>query len=282
MKIFFAVTLLAFAEAGLAKSKLKCVTIGTNVYEEEILIKDLPSPFHMTIDYDTNTLFVSYSYSLFIPFKILYLSLKDHDYALVDGIKIGFVTAVDDNSHTVYLGASDGLFTFNYNTKNATRIASSPDLSIWQMFYKDGLYLTTYPNQKVYLYKNGEFTEVPEFKEIKVKILAVKNNGDYVYFNSSGLFTYDKTLKKSVFLGDYVVNQFTANIGGDLYFSTPRGIFYIDDKKGVIKSLAIFEKATLGVSIDGTGAIIYGTDNSVRRITPSKSDCTVNLTEHNI
>ncbi|XP_075971561.1 ommochrome-binding protein-like [Anticarsia gemmatalis] len=288
MKLFFAITLLAFAEAGLVKPNKECITIGTNVYEEEILMNNVPSPYQLAIDYNTNTLFFSYSYSSSIPFKIVYQNLKTHEHGLVNGINSGFATAVaggDGISHTVYMGGNDGLYAFNYYTKNATRIAGLPDISIWQMFYKDGLYFTTYPHEKVFFYKSDELIEVPELREIKVMVLAVKNNGDYVYCNSSGLFTYDKTLKKTVFLGDYVANGFTADIDGNLYFSTPGGIFYIDDKKGAITGLAMFE-SIYGVAVDKIGAIVYGTDDSVRRLRPTKADCAVNtdlnLTENEV
>ncbi|CAB3238965.1 unnamed protein product [Arctia plantaginis] len=280
MKYFILSILITFAEAGIINVQPKCVTIRNIVHEEEVLKEKVHYPYQLALDYDTNTLFFSYTARTTETFKMAYLNLKSNDYGLVSGIQGGFASAVDIQSHIVYMGGEDGVYQFEYNTKSAARLNIKSDVNIWQMFYKDGLYFTTYPEEKAYLYKNQEIMQVSDLKD-KVMVLGVKKDGSYVYSNSSGLFIYNKASGKALNIGDYVVNGITSDIDGNIYFSTPSGIYYIDDERNKIEEL-MKQEEIYGVAIDGNGSIIYAKEDSIIRLKPAKGNCVNNRVENDV
>lgn len=271
MQIYIVILFLSLVKAAVFSSNTKCVTVHGTKYEEELLKDGVHNPYQLAIDYDTNTLFFSYTAKTTETFKIAYLSLKTNDYGLVTGIKGGFAIAINTETHEVFMGGEDGLYKFDYTTKSASKLNGITDKNIWQMFYKDGLYFTTYPQEKAFLYKNNNLVEVPELK-YNIMLLAVKNDGNYVYYNSSGLFMYDKTLLKSMNIADRVVNGITADIDGNLYFSSPGGIYYINPKNNEIEEL-FTDDNIYGVVVEGNGNIIYAKDDSIVRLIPTKKDC---------
>lgn len=274
MKYFLLSILVTFVQAGVINIQPKCVTIRNVAYEEEILKDNVHFPYQLTLDYDTKTLFFSYTARTSEIFKLAYLNLKSNDYGLVNGIKGGFATAVNKQSHIVYMGGEGGAYQFDYDTKSATRLNIKYDVNIWQMFYKDGLYFTTYPEEKAYLYKNQEVIQVPNLKD-KVMALGVTKDGNYIYSNSSGLFIYNKSIGKASNIGDYVVNGITSDINGNIYFSTPSGIYYIDDENNDIEEL-LKQEDIYGVAVEGNGNIIYANEDSIIRLKPTKKNCVSN------
>lgn len=273
MKFFVVAILFAFTEAGVIVGDTNCVSIRDINYEKEILKSNLESPYQLAIDHDTNTLFFSYTARNEEMFKTAYLSLKTGEYGIVSGIHEGFANAVNSKSGIVYMGGEDGIYQFNYDTKIATNLhIITQNANVWQMFYKDGLYFTTYPEEKAYLYKNGEMVEVPEVQNIKVMIIAVNNDNNIVYHNSSGLYMNNKAKGNSILLNSAVVNGITADIEGNLYFSNSSGIYYLNDKTKEVEELAKIDNI-YGVAIESNGNIIYASEDSIIRLKPSKKVC---------
>lgn len=270
MMFFMVAAMFAFAEASVMTTN--CITIRNINYEKETIKYGVKNPYQMAIDHDTNTLFFSYTARSNEMFKIAYLSLKTGEYNTVSGIHGGFANTVNSKGHIVYMGGEDGIYEFDYGTKTANKLNLKNSFNIWQMFYKDGLYFTTYPEEKAYLYKDGQVEEVSELDNIKTMTIAVNNDNDFVYSNSSGVFMYIKVNAKTIFLGESVVNGFTADIDGNLYFSTPNGIYSINDKTKEINDLAKIDNI-YGVAIEGNGNIIYASEENIVRLKPTKKVC---------
>lgn len=247
-----------------------------NIYHnKEIIKEDINSAYQLAIDYDKNTLFFSYSKAdVGSMFNSAYINLKTNEYKEIEGINGGFANAVDGQTKTVYLGGSDGIYKFDYETCRATHIDGVND-NTWQIFIKKNIYYTTYPDEYVYVYKNSQSERVPEMLETKAMLVALDNNDNIYFSNSSGLFVHKKVKNYVIFLGDYNLNSITNDVNGNLFFSTPEGVYFIDDKSEQVKKLVSIDNI-YGVVVEKDGNIIYASENSIVRLKPSKTNCIVN------
>ncbi|KAJ8727482.1 hypothetical protein PYW07_001601 [Mythimna separata] len=273
MKYFMVAILFAFAEA---KAKVNvtadvdCVKIQYKIFQKEILLKDIESPYQLAIDHETNTLFFSYTARSDEMFKTAYFSLKTGRYGIVRGIRGGFSNAVATD--TVYMGGEDGIYTYDYSTKTAINLLVKDNANIWQMFYSDGLYFTTYPEETAYFYKETKVVEVPALQGIRVMLLAVTTEKDLLYFNGSGAYLYTRSNGKHLYLDDMVANGVAADLNGQLYISSPTGIYYYNNYLKEIEHLAKIDNI-YGIAIESDGNIIYASENSIIRLIPMKGTC---------
>ncbi|CAH2105602.1 unnamed protein product [Euphydryas editha] len=244
-------------------------------HNKEIIKENIDSAYQLAIDYDKNMLFFSYSsYDSQSTFRSAYINLKTNELKIVEDINGGFANAVDSQTKTVYLGGNDGIYKFDYVTNKAIHIDGTTD-NIWQMFVKKDLYYTIYPDENVYVFKNGQTQRVPELLKTKAMLVALDNNDNIYFSNSSGLFVYKKAKDYVSFLGDYNLNSITSDINGNLFFSTPSGIYSIDDKSKTIKNLVSIDNI-YGVVVEKDGNIIYSSRDSIVRLKPSKKTCFAN------
>lgn len=100
----------------------KGIIVNDVLQNEEVLKAQVTSPYQMAMDYDTNTLFFSYSTGDSDVFRSAYLNLKTNEFGDIPGIAGGFSNTVDNKKNIVYLGGRDGIYEFNYNTKEAQRL----------------------------------------------------------------------------------------------------------------------------------------------------------------
>ncbi|KAM3967147.1 ommochrome-binding protein-like [Aphomia sociella] len=281
MKYFFYIVLLTLSSQCRAENNCNNVSNKNINHVKETLAENFTMPYHLTVDPNTGTLFFSYSTgNVEEPFHSVYLNLKSKEQGIIAGINGGFCHAVDVKNGVVYLGGGDGIYQFDYKTKSA-HFLNITENSIWQMFFKDGLYYTVYPKEGAYLYKNGVVKKLKQVENSNTLLIAVDNNHNIYVANSSGLFVNDKE-NKITHIGDYVINGFTADRNGNLYFSSPSQIYSIVDKTTVKKIENKIEGKTVveispdslyGVAVDMDGNFIYATEDSVIRLKPDGNDC---------
>ena len=275
MEVYVVAIILAYAETRVIIDDERCLRIRGNYYQKEVLKNNVQNPYQLAIDYNTETLFYSYSarenYALF---KTASLNLQTGVSTKVFGIRGGFANAVDNINQIVYMGGEDGIYAYDYNTDSAISLNIKNDENIWQMFYDDddGLYFTTYPDEQVYLYTNDEVFKVSELEEVRVMLIAVDRNNNLLYFNSSGVFMYETDERKYTYLSDVVANGVTSDIDGNIVFSTAYGINYFNDTLKQIVSVVTIGNI-YGVAIPQDGNIIYATENSIIKIKPSTIPC---------
>lgn len=271
MRILIGFTLLVLVHCRVVDRSCDGIIVHNIKHEKEILKHDIDSAYQLAIDYDTNTLFFSFStpHDSSDVFKSAYLNLKNNEYGIITGIPGGFANSVDNRKHKVYLGGNNGIYSFDFDTKRAFYISDS-DKNIWQLFYKNKLYFTEYPNEKAYYYENGVSKKVPELEETRAMLLAVDNNENIFFSNSSGLYCYKSDKSKIISVGEYNVNGFTSDINGNLFFSTPEGLYSINGQE--IKLLANIDNV-YGLAIEGDNSIIYADMNSIVRLKPTKTVC---------
>ncbi|KAJ8733391.1 hypothetical protein PYW08_001689 [Mythimna loreyi] len=270
MNFFIVAILFAFARPSVTAKTTDCVRIHYKGFQKEILLNDIESPYQLAIDHDTNTLFFSYTARTDEMFKSAYFSLKTGRYGIVRGIRGGFANAV--SSTVVYMGGEDGIYTYDYSTKTANNLYVQEKANIWQMFYKDGLYFTTYPEEEAFFYKENKVVEVPALQGTRVTLLAVTAEKDLLYFNSTGAYLYSRADEKYSFLSDVVANGVAADLNGKLYVSSPTGIYYYNDDLKEMEHLTVINNV-YGIAIESDGNIIYASENSIIRLNPMKGAC---------
>lgn len=275
MRIFIVAILLAVAETAVTAGVRKCIWMHGKNHKREVLLDNIESPYQLAIDRDTNTLFFSFTARTDEMFKTAYFSLTTGRYAIVRGIRGGFANAVDTN--TVYMGGEDGIYTFDYATKTANASSHIKEkVNVWQMFYKDGLYFTTYPEEKAYVYKNNRTVEVSALQNIKAMLIAVTNENDILYFNSSGTFLYTRNDYKHTLKNDDIANGFATDMNGNVYMSSQNVIYYFNEHSQEFERLAKINDV-YGIAIDSDGKIIYASKKSINRVIPAKGNCTAVL-----
>ncbi|XP_022120543.2 ommochrome-binding protein [Pieris rapae] len=273
MRLLMILLLSVSIKARHIEKECKGIVVNDILQKEEILKAHVISPYQLAMDYDTNTLFFSYSTEDSSVFQSAYLNLKTNEFGNIPGIAGGFANAVDNKKNTVYLGGRDGIYEFNYNTKTAQRLNVTDD-NIWQLIYKDKLYYSKYPEEHAYVFQNGKFQRVPELINTRAMLLCVDDYNNIYFSNSSGLFIHKKSNDAVNHIGDFNVNGFTYDVHGDIYFSTPDGIFSIDVAKKEVKNVAKIENVSVyGVAIDITGNIIYASEDSIIRLKPTEKIC---------
>ncbi|XP_059052815.1 ommochrome-binding protein-like [Achroia grisella] len=243
-----------------------------NHYVIETLADNFVAPYQLAFDANTNTLFFSYTVEKAKRyFKIVYMDVNTKEKGEVTGIPDGFAQTVDTRNHIVYMGGRNGIYQFDYKTKSANSLNITKE-SIWQMFFKDYLYYTTiYPDEVAYVYKNGVVSKVQQLENIKTLLIAVDNNNNIYYSNSSGLFVLDNA-NVTENIGEYNINGFTSDVKGNLYFSTTSEIYSIVTKN-TVKKIADLNDDVHGVAIDADGNYIYSTYESVKRLKVEATNC---------
>lgn len=276
MKLLILLGLVALTKARvIADDNENCngvIVNGIN-HEKQILKENVDKPYQLALDYDTNTLYFSYTATDGSVFRSAYINLKTNEFGTIKGIRGGFANAVDPKTHKIYIGGSDGIYVVNENSQTAVK-TDITDLNIWQVFVKDDVYFTSYPDENAYVYKDGETKIVPEIGDAKAMLLAVDKNHDIYYYNSSGVFHYNKADGTTKNIGDNTVNGFTHDSNDNIFFSTPTGVYSVKDNS-VTKVVGI--NNIYGAAIAADGSIIYAADNSIVKLKSTGHECSTEL-----
>lgn len=276
MRFIILSALIAYLEyAGAQVTDEACdgIVINNVIHEQQVL-KEIHAAYQLTIDYNTNTLFFSYSDDKSgSAYDSAYINLNTNESKIIKGINGGFASAVDEIQKVVYLGGKDGIYRFDYATKVATHIDGT-NHNIWQMFFKKYLHYTTYPEEEVYIFKELQSSRVPELNSTKGLLIAVDNYDNIYFWNSTGLFVHNNADDQVTFVGDYDVNGFTSDSKGKVFFSTGDGLYYINDDTKKVETLALIGNGEVfGMAVEADGSIIYASLNSLIRLKPTNVNC---------
>ncbi|CAB3236897.1 unnamed protein product [Arctia plantaginis] len=275
-QILVVATMLTFTKANSRMLKSSCILIRDTYYEKELLNNNVYLPYQLSIDYSINTLFFTYTGKsttsedlLSLSYKVAFLDLETKYLGHVNDVNGGFATAVDNINGSVYIGGANGIYLLSKEWVTARNL-DVIDLNIFQMFYRDGLYFTIFPEEEVFLYQDKKVWEIPEFYvKDKVKMFAVKKDGVFVFSNSSGLYSYNETTRAVLKCGNYTVTGFTSDASNNLYFSTLNSIYYFGDSIEELANLGDL----FGLAIAKNGDFIYALKDSIYRLKPNKDKC---------
>lgn len=263
MKII--VVLVALTQVYATQKKCEGILIDGVMYMKEVLKEHLESPYQFSIDYNSNTLFFSYTLNKNgVAFQSAYLNLQTEEFNVISTITNGFASAVDARNNRIFISARGGVYEYDLKTKQ-TKLVTATDQSIWQMFYKDGLYYSIYPTEEVYLYRDGRSKKLDVLIGTRAAQVSIGGNGDTYFSNSSGLFVYKNSNKDIVQLGEQVINGMNADYNGIVYFSSPDGVFVIDEKEETVRRVVTLDNVH-AAAIEKDGSILIGTDDSIIRL----------------
>ncbi|KOB71311.1 Diapause associated protein 2 [Operophtera brumata] len=278
MILLILTTLLALASARLVNytsSRCDGVIVNGINHEKEVIKEDVDKPYMMSIDYDTNVLYYTYTRyqgKILVPAA---LNLKTKENYRITEVRGAYSTSVDPKSHKIYVVGAYGIYEYDYQKKIRINLGIT-NLNIWQVFAKDGVvYYTTYPGENAFVYKNGQLDKVAGIGETRAILLGLDKEDNVFFSNSLGLFFHPKDGNLTIIVGEYTVNAFTTDMNEKLYFSTPIGIFSTEVEgtgKVTIKKIAGINNI-YGMAVESDGTFIYSADNAIIRLKSTGVEC---------
>ncbi|XP_011559914.2 ommochrome-binding protein [Plutella xylostella] len=246
-------------------------------YTAELLKEKLDRPYLLSTDYNTNTIYFSYT----VPsktdegvenFTSAYIHLNTKDYGTINNVQDGFAQSVDQKTGDVYIGGSDGIYKYDHNTKNA-ELLGAKDTDIWMIYFKEVLYYSVFPSQFLYTLVDGTSTRFSDLEDTKVDHMVIDNENDIFFTNETGLFSQKKGTKNAVFFANNIsVRALTTDMNGKPYICLNNGVYSINKKE--IKLDLVFETVdAFGLTFDSENNFVCSDDTSIYRIKADKHKC---------
>lgn len=247
-------------------SKDITVTVQGVPYKKHVILADVNIPSKFSIDRNRNNLFFCINADQLSDqsFHSVVLNLETGSTAIVPGIRNGFASAVDQNSGAIYLGGSDGIFSYNYQTGDVDKPALLSGVDIFDMYYKDDLYFVDTANQNLNLCKDGKMKTVfPPDSRYLIHHCALDHSNTFYFVSSSGLYKRKKDSTSATLLDNSGIQYrgVAFDIHGDPYFVAQDGIYVI---KEVLRPQLIYAvDNAFGLAFDKNNNLIYSDERSV-------------------
>ncbi|VVC94503.1 unnamed protein product, partial [Leptidea sinapis] len=273
LRILFIIFVVVSLAASFLEENCKRIRIGTKWYDKEILWSQLGRPYNLNIHKASNTLLFSYSvpetYSE-VDFQLAYYNIDVKEYAMIPGIVGGCSVAIDQKNDEIYLGGSDGIYTYNMITKIADYYKEKGK-NIWGLFYKRNLFYISYPNQKLLMQIDDKFAEVKEFENIEVDYFHISESNEILYANKSGLYKYDNNNSKTLVLSEVLsIRQISEDLDGTVYICTSIGLYsYNQNSLQNILSL----KNLHGIAFDKNNNFVLSDEKNIFKLIQSNVGC---------
>lgn len=242
-------------------------------YRKQVILADANVPYKLTLDRIKNKLFFCINADEFSnqSFHSVVLDLDTGVGSVIPGIRNGFASAVDPLEGTVYLGGSDGIFKYNYQTLDVDKSPLIKGVDVFDMFFKNEIFFVDTATQNLCTVKNGRKFPVKALKEFLIQHFVIDNNNDTYFINSMGLFVLPHGSKNATAYPDGNLNFRGAAVdaSGVPYFIAEDGIFAIDQQsKSLQKVLSV--KNGYGLAFDKDNNIVYSDDRSLTKLIPLK------------
>ncbi|XP_050352101.1 ommochrome-binding protein-like [Nymphalis io] len=240
-------------------------------YRKHIILADVNIPYKFSIDRNKNKLFFCINADEFSDqsFQSVVVDLNSGLVKIVPNIRNGFASAVDQNTGTVYLGGSDGIYQYNYTTQEIVRPAIVNGVDVFDMHFKDYLYFVETTNLDLYVLKNNKKTIVYNVEEYGIYHFAVDSDDNAILANPNGIFFLSKKAKSPTMFSDSIRNirGVTTDTEGKPYLIAKNGIYVIDQKNlQLIKILSLTDG--YGLAFDKNNNIVYSDQRSVIKLIP--------------
>ncbi|XP_063390090.1 ommochrome-binding protein-like [Cydia fagiglandana] len=273
MKLVVLISSLVIVQAGVTKRDAQCEGPLVNgvQHSKDVLKTDLDRPYLLTTDFSSNTLYFSYTIKGEEEgSKSAKLNLNTEEFTDIDGVPNGFAQAVDESTHEVYIGGSDGIYKYKPNADKADFFGAN-GTDIWTIYYKDVLYFSIFPSQFLYTYVDGEITRFKDLEETLVDSFLIDNENTLFFSNSSGLYSQKKGTKDAINIsGEEIrIRGLTKNKDGDVYACAQDGIYSVDKTQHSLEKYVDIDDA-FGVAFDNQNNLVYADATSVVKLTPCK------------
>ncbi|XP_047032672.1 ommochrome-binding protein-like [Helicoverpa zea] len=259
-------------QAGVVKEGNECtgVTINGVYYDAETLREGLDRPYLLAVDYSTNNLYFSYNVKENEDFfKSARLNLNTKEFHNIEDISNGFAQTVDQVTHDVYIGGSDGIYKYNFG-ENKAELIGEKGSNIWSLYFKDVLYYSVFPAQFLYILEDGQGRRFVDLEDTKVDQFVIDNQDDIFFSNATGLFSQKKGTKDAVlYLESPVLRSLTTDKNGNAYACLQDGIYTIKKSSTSLEKVLEVDDA-FGLAFDVDNNIVYSDATRLVRLKVNK------------
>lgn len=245
--------------------------IYDDVYNEREVIKSgLGKPINLVLHKDSDLLFFSHTVTKkgYSDFVAMTCHIIKKECVEIKNMQGAFAVACDQGNDDIYLGGEDGIYRYNFLTKSA-EFFSEAGTSIWSIFIGRKFYYIEYPSQRLYVYRNDEFTPVLAAKYIQIDNFFESKTNNVYYSNRTALFKVEQFSKESIVLDARItVRQISEDNLGDIYICAKDGIYSEVRLFDGLKKLADIDNA-YGLTFDDNNNAIYSDENGIYKLTPN-------------
>lgn len=266
MKLIIILCSLISIQAGVIKEDCPGLKIDGVYYETETLREDLDRPYLLVVDNSTNNLYFSYNVKENDDeFRSARLNLNTKEFNNIEGVTNGFAQTVDQTTHEIYIGGSDGIYKYDYG-QNKAEIIGERGSNIWTLYFKDVLYYSLFPHQFLYVMEDGQSRRFPDLEDTKVDHFVIDKENDIFFSNNTGLFSQKKGTKNAVLYKETpVLRSLTTDKNGNVYACLQDGIY------AVRKSTTSLERVVeindgFGLAFDNDNNIVYSDASRLIRL----------------
>ncbi|XP_075983812.1 ommochrome-binding protein-like [Anticarsia gemmatalis] len=257
-------------QAGVIKEETGCngVKIKGQYYDKEILAENINSPFMLAVDYSTNILYFSYDIKTTKDeFKSARINLNTKEFINIT-IRNGFAQTVDQETHEIYIGGSEGIYKYDHNTSKAEYFGEI-GTNIFMLYFKDILYFTEYPSQYVYTLVNGTTEKFRELRNMKVYHFLIDKENNIFYKNDAGFFSKPLTFRGFDEVTTYKTNvklrALTMDLNGTVYACLSDGVYLVDKLSATLEHIVEVNDC-FGLVFDVDDNLIYSDHNTIVRL----------------
>lgn len=240
-------------------------------YKKQIILADLKVPTKLSIDRQTNNLFFRINSDQYSDqnFHSVVLNLDTGLNAIIPSIRNGFASAVDP-AGSVYLGGSDGIYRFNYSTRDVDEPGILENVDILDLYFNKYLYFVETSSQNVFRWSKKNKFMVRKLEGFGIQHFSVHDNEDIFLVNPAGVYIYRKGSLSPITFGCARNGHFrglAVDIYGAPYLIAQDGIYSVDMLHRQIMKMLHIENA-YGLAFDKDNNIIYSDERSVGKLIP--------------
>lgn len=256
-------------QAGVLVDEANCsgIKINGQYYNEEILMQDLDRPYSLAVDYSPNILYFSYNIkgSSDDESRSARLNLITKEFSNIEGINNGFAQTVDQKTHEVYIGGSDGIYKYDYATNKAELYAQKGS-NIWHLYFNQHLYFSIFPTQVLYVLRDGNPSRFEYLEDTKVDHFVIDNENDIFFTNATGLYSVKAESKNAtLYVENPVVRSLTTDKNGNVYLCLQDGVYAVRKSTQSLEKIYSIDDG-FGLAFDNENNIVYADAIKVVRL----------------
>lgn len=236
-------------------------------HTDELLKSDLDSPYSLSYDISTNSVYFSH----FVHVSKINLDTKEFTY--IDRPQGGFSVSVDPYSSDVYIGGDFGVYKYTKIT-NKSEIFGANGTNVRIVYSKRIIYFTDIATDFLYTIVDGVVSRFEDLKHTTVKQFVIDNDDWMFYSNSSGLFRQKKGTYDAVhYIGTEYMRNGRLNVdnAGIVHAVFTSGIYTVHKQYDYVRKIAEIRSCN-GLAFDAANNIIYCDWSSVHRLMPSDEE----------
>ncbi|XP_028170206.1 ommochrome-binding protein-like [Ostrinia furnacalis] len=242
--------------------------VNEKLHKKHVILADVNIPYKFSLSRAKDCLFFCINADDFSEhsFHSVVLDLQSGLATIIPSIRNGFASAVDQTTGAVYLGGSDGIYQYNFHTKDVNKPALISGIDIFDMYFQNNLYFVDTANQNLYIYKDNKPIIIPELKDYQIQHFVVDAQDNVMFVNSTGLFILTKGSKLATLYDDRNITfrGATTDVVGVPHFIAQDGIYTIDENKELVKILSL--ENGYGLAFDKDDNIIYSDERTVNKL----------------